>query len=153
MRNKKVPKQQFTFSKKIVPKVATNIITSYYSKHPAWSFDYVDENDNKYSFFMNVSEELLKQFQSLERMTWQEIVSASGGKKQGSNSHFIPISDISRKFKKKLDALRYISKDLRTLFSLRLKGKLRLIGLIDENTGIFKIIWFDPDHEVYEINR
>ena len=52
---------------------------------------------------------------------------------------------------KKLQSLKYLSKDLRTVFSLRLKGKLRLIGLIDENTGVFKVIWYDAKHEVYEL--
>ena len=51
---------------------------------------------------MNCSGELLKQLQSLERMTWQEILSASGGRTYGTNSHFIPIDDISKVFKKKL---------------------------------------------------
>lgn len=52
---------------------------------------------------------------------------------------------------KKLQSLKYLSEDLRIVFSLRLKGELRLIGLIDENTGVFKVIWYDVKHEVYEL--
>ena len=152
MRNKKLIKTPKINNNKIVPNSAINNISSYFAKNPSWSFDYVDENEDEYNIFMNCSGELLKQLQSLERMTWQEILSASGGRNYGTNSHFIPIEAISKVFKKKLQNLKYISEDLRAIFSLRLQGKLRLIGLIDENTGVFKIIWYDAKHEVYELS-
>ncbi|MDU6962618.1 MAG: Hsp33 family molecular chaperone HslO, partial [Staphylococcus sp.] len=41
-----------------------------------------------------IEKEIFKTLKAFEGMTWQEIDSASGGKKKGTNNHFIPFEDM-----------------------------------------------------------
>ncbi|MBR2216364.1 MAG: hypothetical protein IJ849_11515 [Selenomonadaceae bacterium] len=91
---------------------------------------------------------LVGTLQSLETRTWGEIKADNGGKARGNgtNSHFIPISKLPKREGKQ--ALKYGYKDrFDEVFSLRISSLERLIGV--EDMGLFKILWFDPDHSFF----
>ena len=92
-------------------------------------------------------------FQNLrgcEELLWSAVVQASGGKKHGTNSHYMPISALS---KEAIRRARSINLDEDELFSLRLQNTVRLWGIIEQKTGCFYIIWFDPEHKVYPVAK
>jgi hypothetical protein len=70
------------------------------------------------------------------------------GKKHGTNSHYIPISTLS---KEAIRRAKGINLDEDELFSLRLQNMVRMWGIIEQTTGCFYIIWFDPEHKVYPV--
>ena len=84
-------------------------------------------------------EHIISKLQRFETMTWQEILNASGGKsdKHGNNSHFIDATKLPKEEKELFIKLGYMYK-FEKVFSLRLSGKERLIGLVDLN--VFKIL-------------
>ncbi len=88
-------------------------------------------------FFSNI----LPKIQDLESMTWHEIL--------GRNHHEINIELISKEAQKRLRELRL--DDFETLVSLRLTARQRIWGIKINN--IFKILWWDPKHEVYPSKR
>ena len=79
-------------------------------------------------------------------MTWSEIQSASGGKRagNGTNNHFEYIAEMSKEAQKRAKELHL---DVDQLFSLRLTGKERLYGIL--NNGVFYVLWYDAQHEIY----
>lgn len=79
-----------------------------------------------------------------ETMTWNEIKSATGGRKAGTNSHNVPIDRLSKAAQKRLTEIG--QDDIDELFSLRFGGKNRIWGIKDKN--ILRIIWFDFDHAI-----
>jgi len=82
-----------------------------------------------------------------ESMTWSEIKSATHGVGGRSNNHFIPVCECSKEAQKRYwECFKYEGED--DVFSLRLSGKERVFGVVSE--GIFKVLWWDPDHKVYE---
>ena len=83
---------------------------------------------------------------NFETMTWAEILKATGGRKQGNNSHNVSLNQICKKARDRLIELGH--KDIAEIFSLRLAGTQRVWGI---KTGrILKVIWWDPEHNVYE---
>lgn len=83
-----------------------------------------------------------KHLASFETMTWGEILIASGGRKNGTNSH--PIS--ADKFKNEARS-RFAGKNIiaDTIFSLRLDAGTRIYGIREGNC--LRIILFDPFHK------
>ncbi len=120
-------------------------------KHPVWAFGRCDFESSKWaldkkSFWDNVLEKLI----SYEGMTWSEIQEASGGKSKGhgTNNHFELIAEMSKEAQKRAYELRL---DVDQLFSLRLAGKERLYGIL--KNGIFNILWYDSNHEIYPVGK
>ena len=140
------------YNKKVVPKNAFNNLKSYLKLHPIWSFEYVDVNIDKWNLIKNINSDILDHLKSFEGLSWSEIQQASGGKKKGTNNHYVPIFDLSTEAKNEIKKLKYLSENLQAIFSLRLTSLIRLYGIIDESTGIFKIVWFDKKHEIYYID-
>lgn len=68
---------------------------------------------------------------------WKEIL--------GRDSHEVNVEQISKAAQKRLTEIRL--DDFQTLVSLRFTGKERLWGVKSQN--ILKIIWWDPNHDVY----
>ena len=81
-------------------------------------------------------------------MRWQEILNASGGKSEGhgNNSHFINGTELPTAERRTFIELGYM-RDFEKVFSLRLSGKERLIGVVVFN--IFKVLWFDANHLLF----
>lgn len=147
MGSKKVVKQKETV---YTTKKPTNIEDpeAYLKKRPVWAFKQCDLEHEKWSikndeaFFDNILSKLI----SYEGMTWGEIQSASGGKSvgNGTNNHFEYIANMSKDAQKRA---KDIHLDVDQLFSLRLTGKERLYGVL--NNGIFSVLWYDSEHEIY----
>ncbi len=88
--------------------------------------------------------ELWPKLSAFETMTWQDILTASGGRNRGTNSHEIAVSELEPRAQKRLQELRMVDVDI--LLSLRLDGRTRLWGIRDGRT--LKLLWYDPNHEV-----
>lgn len=71
---------------------------------------------------------------SFEQMTWGEIV--RGG------SHSVPIGKLVPDAQKRLSEIN--QDDVDDLFSLRLSGKQRILGI--RTRSILKVLWWDPEH-------
>lgn len=122
---------------------------SYLNKNPSWSFSHCDQN-GKWSIYKceNFNEDILKKLIGYEGMTWHEIMQSSGGRKSGTNSHFIPMNDICKEAQKRVHELYF---DFDEIFSLRLSSRKRLFGSIHD--GVFNIIWYDPTHEICPVKK
>lgn len=101
--------------------------------HDLWGFKNLN---NKGTYLFNK----LKSFCS---MTWNDILNANGGKKEGNgnNHHFCKMDGFCRGAKNRLEELK---QECDGLFSLRLEGGIRLYGIRDRS--IFKPIWYDAYH-------
>jgi uncharacterized phage-associated protein len=77
-----------------------------------------------------------------EGRTWSEILVES--KKQ---NHSVSIDGICKAARDRLDELEL--GDLESLVSLRLIGKQRVWGILNE--GVLTLLWWDPDHTVYPV--
>ncbi len=84
-------------------------------------------------------------------MTWHDIISATKGgmSSEGSKSHSISIDRLCIKAQKRLREGLHIYED--NIFSLRLSGKERVFGIL--TLGVFRIIWYDPNHEICPIEK
>ena len=84
-----------------------------------------------------------------ETMTWAQIKGAAGGRRHGTNHHSLAIvDDLSDEATRRARALRL---GVDELFSLRLTGRKRLIGI--RSGRHFKVLWYDPEHEVAKQNE
>lgn len=97
-----------------------------------------------FTYFMN---ELFPQIKSVEGCSWMDIEKATHNGK--SNSHFVNVKDLIPWAHKRLEELGH--KDRDQLYSLRLKGTLRLYGIRDFTC--LKIIWIDTEHKIYPSHR
>ena len=79
-----------------------------------------------------------------ESLTWREIRVA-----QADRNHLISIQKMSPEAQRRL---RRILPDVDELFSLRLSGKGRIFGIIQER-GVMLVIWWDPGHRVCPVKR
>lgn len=121
---------------------------SFYDQKPIWKFQHSDFEKSKWNIENCdvTSTQLLRKLSNFESMTWSEIIRATGGRSRGNNHHFIEISKMSKEAQKRAKELNI--EHYESLFSLRLTGKSRLFGILTD--GIFRIVWFDPNHEIYK---
>ncbi|MDR1640098.1 MAG: hypothetical protein LBT59_10415 [Clostridiales bacterium] len=134
-----------------------NVITrkkSYFGTYPTWSFAWFDFENNNWSFKeatdVDVICTVLERLKALELQPWSKICNTTV--ENNSLHHEILIKDLSPvaiKRLKELNLTDQLSIFDDSLFSMRVNGSIRLWGVIDWN-GLFKIIWFDPNHEVYK---
>jgi len=112
----------------------------------AWGFQLLDQGGSWGVKAMNQDWEIeiLPKLRDFESMTWQEILSASGGRTRGNNSHSITVNKLSEDAKKRLEEINL--DDVDSLFSLRLTGKRRLYGIREGR--VLKLIWYDPEHKI-----
>jgi len=120
---------------------------------PAWQFSRVDRDHRDWGWDKlgpdGLHALLHDELSKLETMTWAEIQAASGGRRNGNNSHFVTVSDCCKAARDRLEELRMDDTD--EVFSLRLTGRLRLYGIRDGR--VLRFIWHDPDHSVYPTSR
>lgn len=92
-------------------------------------------------------EHIVFKLQDFETMKWQEILDASGGKSEGhgNNSHWIKTGELSREAKGKILENKYLE-DYEKIFSLRLSGKERLLGVVD--LDMFFVLLYDAKHKI-----
>jgi hypothetical protein len=86
----------------------------------------------------------LKQLGGFESMTWDEVLSASGGRGQkgGNNHHAIAYDGLTKQAKIRLAEIKM--DDIEEVFSLRFSGKLRLYGI--RSLRVCRLLWIDPWH-------
>lgn len=110
-------------------------------ENPAWQFNLLDWEGPWGWRIIGTDkwQDILTKLGHFETRTWADIKSHTG-------SHAVLIADcpnsqvIQRLTEIKLD-------DIDELFSLRLSGKERVWGILDEH--IFKFLWWDPNHKVW----
>ncbi|MBR1893264.1 MAG: hypothetical protein IJ815_07015 [Lachnospiraceae bacterium] len=124
--------------------VSKPVEKSYLNKTPLWSFKKLDIAYHKWQ--VEDTKELLTKLKDFEGLTWQEIETASGGKKKGhgSNSHSIPIYNLINEAQKRLSDINLGAEDY--IFSLRINAKTRLWGF--RRDEVLEIIWYDKEHEI-----
>ena len=86
--------------------------------------------------------EIVDKLKNFESMTWSEIES-------NKKSHLISLDKIAKKAQERLREREL--DDLEELYSLRLSGKERIWGKRENEA--FYIIWWDPDHTVYPVQK
>ena len=93
------------------------------------------------NFFLH---EIFPKLKCFETCTWEEIEREKTGKLGRSKHHYIKKEDLSPDAQQRLSELKM--DDIDEVFSLRLDGTKRLIGIRELN--YFKILWIDLNHEV-----
>jgi len=87
----------------------------------------------------NQWQQILQKLGYFETRTWADI-------KSDGNNHAVFIQNCPNP-----ETLKRLTEihldDIEELFSLRLSGKERIWGILDNH--IFKILWWDPNHEVW----
>lgn len=81
--------------------------------------------------------EVLARFRDYESMTWEQIDGPTG-------SHGVEPWKLSREAQLRLAAIR--QDDASELFSLRITGRRRVWGILDEH--VLRLLWWDPEHQV-----
>lgn len=119
----------------------------YNGMNPLWSFRRIDTLHPRWSIKScnALYDHIILKLKDYEGMTWQEIMSASGGRSSGTNSHFEDVSDLCKEAQARLIEMHM--EDVDRIFSLRLTSLERLYGILDN--GIFFVIWYDSNHEIY----
>ena len=147
MKNKKCPKSP-SFKNSLYEK---NDPSHYIMLNPRWTFRKMDIGHPRWSIAScnTVYDTIIMKLRDYEGMTWQEIMSASGGKSEGTNNHFEDVADLCKEAQNRLIELHM--EDVDRIFSLRLASRKRLYGTIEE--GIFFVIWYDPNHEIYPLEK
>ena len=85
---------------------------------------------------------ILPKLQDFESMTWSEIMQGSGGRKRGTNSHYVEVRLLTSQAKRRLAEI--VQEDVSQLFSLRLSGTERIYGIREGR--VLKLLWYDPHH-------
>ena len=120
----------------------------YLKKRPVWAFKQCDLEHEKWSIKNNEAflDNILSKLISYEGMTWGGDTISFRGKSvgNGTNNHFEYIANMSKDAQRRA---KDIHLDVDQLFSLRLTGKERLYGVL--NNGVFSVLWYDSEHEIY----
>lgn len=128
---------------------------SYQNQWFKWSFKKYDRSDAGWQCFDNsvFIEKVLHKLEDFATQKWQDVKSSSGGKSigHGTNNHFVTGTELSKAYKDRFEELGYMER-YEKVFSLRLQGKHRLIGVV-EDTGVFYILWFDENHEALPMKK
>lgn len=138
MRNKTPSIKNFTppFSK--TPRIEQSLKNPL-SQNPSWQFRSLDLEGIwgwKIVSKEQILDNILPKLKDFETMDWNNIL--------GRNSHEIPVENLCKEAKKRLQELKHV--DIENIVSLRLTGTNRLCGIRNGNT--LKILWWDPSHSV-----
>lgn len=142
MGDKKRPKSNFNNSStsKKDPKLSSNP-DIYYDRNPNWRISRIELSDpygwhNLDVVMVIYIKEKLSHF---ETMTWREIL--LDAKKQ---NHFISVDRLSKNAQDRL--IETNQDDVEELLSLRLSGKERIWGVLEQ--GTLNLLWWDPNHQI-----
>ena len=140
---RKRPKRKIDPKPGKFPQIQSGIQESFQGYKIRWSFSLLDM-DGLFGWSRCSVSDLKKlklRLSSFETMTWAEI--------EGGRHHSIPIADLSAQAKRCLD--REELNDVDEVFSLAIGGRERVIGIRDRD--VFKLLWWDPEHEVCPSKR
>ena len=85
---------------------------------------------------------IFSNWRGYEGMTWGKVMQATGGRRHGTNSHLIPVNELSKMPCK----IGICNLEEGELFSLRMQGTVKLFGTIEPKNGCMFVIWYDPEH-------
>ena len=120
---------------------------SYYDKYPRWMFQRCDFDHSKWGMLCNSGKltDFFRYLSNLECQKWGEILTDKSGRRSNTRNHHIPLTDIIREAQKRATEINVDEFD--DLCSIAVSGRMRVWGYIID--GLFYIIWFDPEHEIY----
>lgn len=147
----KKPKQIKVVEKSKLPQ-EENRHDSFYSLQVSFSFRKYDANA-PWSTSSNLKptvDSVFSNLRGVEGATWGSLISSGSGKNKGNKSHYVPVNKLSSNAINRINDIR-LEED--SLFSLRIQSDVRLWGIIEPKNGCFYIIWFDPEHQVYTVNK
>lgn len=142
MGDRKKPKSNFSPTANITkdPKLSSNPDV-YYDRNPSWRISRIELSD-PYGWheldFVTVIH-IKGKLSNFETMTWREIL--LDAKKQ---NHFISVDKLSKKAQDRL--IETNQDDVEELLSLRLGGKERIWGVLEQ--GTLNLLWWDPNHQI-----
>lgn len=126
-------------------------------KRPKWSFALIDHKFDGAWSWSDVGSHagvLFPFLAEMEKLTWSEIrqqrVKASGGHSRPKH-HGQEASTLCSDARDQLEELGL--DDVDELFRFRLAGTERLWGIPVPNTNIFCLLWWDPNHQVYPVEK
>jgi len=108
------------------------------AEYICWRFSVMDM-DGPFSFAgmkARTWRRILEKMRQWDSMTWQELT--------GDDNHAIPVERLSHEAQSRL--IEIGQDDIDEIFSLRMTGRERLIGIRDRH--IFRVLWWDPEHHV-----
>ena len=120
----------------------------YWNETPKWAFSRSDKEMWKiHDDFMGY---LLEKLIDFEKMTWGEILrhTRNGKSSNNTSSHNISRDNLIKDAQNRLEELNIYEDEL---FSLSLDNRKRLWGILD--SGVLRIIWYDPKHEICPSNK
>lgn len=83
--------------------------------------------------------------------TWSEIRSQTTGARTGHRKHHeMGFEEVSSAAQRRISVLR-LDEQFSELFRFRVGGRQRLWGF--EVEGTFYVLWWDPDHQVYPVEK
>ena len=118
---------------------------AYYHRNPSWRFTRAEMVD-PFGWHELTAEEahfVREKLIEFEKRTWADILV-----KDEDHNHDIEISKLSEQARERFNELN-IACDV--VHSLRLSGKNRVIGIMDN--GVFEVLWWDPDHQVCPVKK
>lgn len=127
------------------PKIASSP-PDFYSQRPSWRVSKL-EFANPFGWHeldKAQIEAILNKLKDFESMTWREIL--LDAKKQ---NHTVSINQLGSTARRRLQVIQL--DDLDELTSLRLSGKQRIWGIL--NQGTLNLLWWDPNHQVYPVQK
>jgi len=136
----KTPKKEFFPTSTKQPKAEPR---SYYGLNPSWRIRRMEFVDPFGWHTLNAASlgYVRSGLVNFESMTWNEILVQ--GRKQ---NHLIAIGELSKAARDRLNVLFNGNIDVDELLSLRLTGKERVWGILDN--GVLVLLWWDPQHQV-----
>lgn len=139
------------------PKAEKNITIendrkSFYDNHPTWSFSKCDFEHERWGVSCSLGslDAVLKYLKNLESMTWREILTTTAGRSNNTRNHGIECSLIIKEAQQRMCELNLDEYDV--LYSVACSGKDRIWGMMEEG-GVYNILWFDRNHEVYPVSK
>ena len=119
------------------------------SQRPIWSFRRGDWDGPWPPNSPEFGPEVVKALAKHEGMTWAKIKQATKGRRGTSKSHSIDVATGLTDAAKK--RAREINLDTDEVFSLRIDGKKRIIGV--RRGATLEILWYDRNHKVARQTR
>ncbi|WP_305784137.1 hypothetical protein [Symbioplanes lichenis] len=99
------------------------------------------------------AEEVLNFFCHIGSSTWNEVKGQMTGSRSGSHRkhHEQHVEHLCSEAQQRLVALKHTHKFGTTIFRFRVGGRKRLWGFV--NHGVFYVVWWDAEHQVYPIAK
>jgi hypothetical protein len=125
------------------PQVRTGPTVDYRTYDIGWQFRILDP-EGPFGWHVCDRETLIgkihDRIKSVESMRWGEIL--------GKNLHAIETWKLAKAARDRLEVIG--QDDVDELYTLRVEKKRRIWGIRDRM--FFKVLWWDPEHQVYEMN-